>query len=219
MQTHCTPCLWLVFQPVACTSQSHIQFTNIKLILPVNTFPLPPFTGHTCYPCPRLDQLLTSLSPIEAAGTSQSAGISGVSASTEGGRNLIFCAGIEPTTDTVNLVFAVELRETCQSAGVSGVPANTESGRDSIFRASANAALGSALESGKLAGLRPQQFVAGVAHDLGMFIDLIVHGKTVRRSAQVQRSRRCVPVKLFPVSPANGLIPMRSDIVLSVSGF
>jgi len=120
---------------------------------------------------------LTSLTRREAAGTGQSAGISGVSASTASGRNLIFCTGIEPTTDTVILVFAVELRETCQSAGVSGVPANTESGRDSIFRASVNAALGSALESGKLAGMRPQQFVAGVAHDLGMFINLIVRGK------------------------------------------
>ena len=60
----------------------------------------------------------------------------------------------------------VELRETCQAADVSVAP-TTESGRDSIFRSAVTSALASALESGKLAGVRPQQFVAGVAKDLG----------------------------------------------------
>jgi hypothetical protein len=63
--------------------------------------------------------------------------------------------------------FAVDLRETCQ-AGDATVSASNESTRDSIFRAAVNMALKAALqENAKLAGLRPQQFVGGIARDLG----------------------------------------------------
>ena len=62
---------------------------------------------------------------------------------------------------------AVDLRETCQ-AGDATVSASNESTRDSIFRAAVNMALKAALqENAKLAGLRPQQFVGGIARDLG----------------------------------------------------
>ena len=61
----------------------------------------------------------------------------------------------------------VDLRETCQAGDVV-VSASNESTRDSIFRAAVNMALKAALqENAKLAGLRPQQFVGGVARDLG----------------------------------------------------
>ena len=61
----------------------------------------------------------------------------------------------------------VDLRETCQAGDVV-VSASNESTRDSIFRAAVNMALKAALqENAKLAGLRPQQFVGGIARDLG----------------------------------------------------
>ena len=62
----------------------------------------------------------------------------------------------------------MDLRETCQAGDVV-VSATNESTRDSIFRAAVNMALKAALqENAKLAGLRPQQFVGGIARDLGM---------------------------------------------------
>ena len=72
---------------------------------------------------------------------------------------------IYPSVDILPPV--VDLRETCQAGDVV-VSASNESTRDSIFRAAVNMALKAALqENAKLAGLRPQQFVGGLARDLG----------------------------------------------------
>lgn len=62
----------------------------------------------------------------------------------------------------------VELRETCQAADIT-VKAANDSTRDSIFRSAVNMALKASLQetNTKLAGLKPQQFVAGLAKDLG----------------------------------------------------
>lgn len=79
----------------------------------------------------------------------------------------------------------VELRETCQSAGISVTP-STDSGRDSIFRTGVNVAAAEAMrsESGRLANLKPPQFVAGLAKDLGVHLgraSQIVHAEIASR--------------------------------------
>jgi len=80
----------------------------------------------------------------------------------------------------------VELREACQAAGITVKP-NTEAGRDSIFRAGVTEAMKSSLENtdgGRLAGLKPQQFVAGFAKDLGIPLGRavqIVHAEVASR--------------------------------------
>ena len=50
------------------------------------------------------------------------------------------------------------------------MPCESVSGRDSIFRAAVNMALQAALADNKVAGVRPQQFVAGIAKDLGALV-------------------------------------------------
>lgn len=92
---------------------------------------------------------------------------------------------------------AADLRETCQAGDVT-VTASNESNRDSIFRSAVNMGLKAALqENAKLAGLRPQQFVSGIAKDLGAHLQkseykgLAFLQPIVNYQARRSHQRRC----------------------------